>query len=130
MIPTFGLSHIQIAVRDLEKSVRFYGQVFGMKELFRAGPNTVMLQTPGSREVFTISSRPEARADAGKLAGVQHFGFRLREPADMQTLLEEIEQAGGKAIEHGTRGKNKEELWAFFNDPDGYDVEIFWAPHE
>ncbi|SVB24835.1 uncharacterized protein METZ01_LOCUS177689 [marine metagenome] len=28
MIQTFGLSHIQIAVRDLEKSVRFYQEIF------------------------------------------------------------------------------------------------------
>ena len=28
MIQTFGLSHIQIAVRDLEKSVWFYQEIF------------------------------------------------------------------------------------------------------
>ena len=28
MIQTFGLSHIQIAVRDLGNSVRFYQEIF------------------------------------------------------------------------------------------------------
>ena len=130
MIQTYGLTHIQIVVRDLEKSVRFYQRVFGMKELFRVGTNSVMLQTPGSHEVFTLSGRPESQADAGKLAGVQHFGFRLREKADMEELLAEIAQAGGTPLEHGTRGQDKQEVWGFFNDPDGYAVEIFWAPHE
>jgi catechol 2,3-dioxygenase-like lactoylglutathione lyase family enzyme len=130
MIQTYGLSHIQIVVRDLERSLRFYQDVFGMKELFRVGANAVMLQTPGTNEVFTLSSRPEAQGDAGKLAGVQHFGFRLREKADMKVLLEEIERAGGKPLEHGTRGQDKEEVWAFFSDPDGYDIEVFWAPHD
>ena len=44
MIETFGLSHIQIAVRDLEKSVRFYQEIFCMKELFRVDANCEMLQ--------------------------------------------------------------------------------------
>ena len=80
-----------------------------------------MLQTPGSHEVFTLNGRPDLLKEAGELAGVQHFGFRLCE--------EEIEKAGVEPIGHGTRGQDSQEVWAFFNDPDGYNLEIFWAPH-
>ena len=76
MIQTFGLSHIQIAVRDLEKSVRFYQEIFGMKELFMIGTNCMMLQTPGSQEAFTLNGGPDLQKEAGELSGVQHFGFR------------------------------------------------------
>ena len=75
MIQTFGPTHIQIAVRHLEKSVRFYQEIFGMEELFRVGTNCVMLQTPGSHEVFTLNGRPDLLKEAGELAGVQHFRF-------------------------------------------------------
>ena len=73
-----------------------------MKELFRVGANCVMLQTPGSQEAFTLNGRPDLQKEAGELAGVQHFGFRLCEKADMKKLLEEIEKAGGEPIDHGT----------------------------
>ena len=76
MIQTYGLSHIQVAVPDLEKSVRFYQEIFCMKELFRVGARCVMLQTPGSHEVFTLNGRPDSRKEAGELPSVQHFGFR------------------------------------------------------
>ena len=87
MIQTFGLSHIQIAVRDLEKSVRFYQEIFGMKELFRVGANCVMLQTPGSQEAFTLNGRPDLQKEAGELAGVQHFGFRQQQHREQQPQL-------------------------------------------
>ncbi|MBX9721207.1 MAG: VOC family protein, partial [Candidatus Obscuribacterales bacterium] len=38
VIKTYGLTHIQLSVRDLETSMRFYQQLLGMKELFRFGP--------------------------------------------------------------------------------------------
>ncbi len=76
MIQTFGLNHIQIPVCNLEKSVRFYQEIFGMKELFRVGANCVILQTPGSQEAFTLNVRPDSQKQTEILAGVQHFGFR------------------------------------------------------
>jgi catechol 2,3-dioxygenase-like lactoylglutathione lyase family enzyme len=35
MIDTEGITHIHFIVRDIERSLLFYGQVFGMQELFR-----------------------------------------------------------------------------------------------
>ena len=44
------------------------------------GANYVMLQTPGSQEAFRLNGRPDLQKEAGKLAGVQHFGFRQKRP--------------------------------------------------
>ena len=35
MVRTYGLTHINLVVRDVERSLRFYGQVFGMEEYGR-----------------------------------------------------------------------------------------------
>jgi catechol 2,3-dioxygenase-like lactoylglutathione lyase family enzyme len=35
MVRTYGLTHIALAVRDLERSVRFYSGVFGAKVMYR-----------------------------------------------------------------------------------------------
>ena len=127
MLKTFGLSHIQLTVKNLERSIRFYQQLLGMEELFRIGSNAVMLQTPGSKEVFTLNCNPEFN-QSGEMGGIAHFGFRLKDTIEMTELLDAVVQAGGTFIEHGTRGKNKEEQYAFAKDPDGYEVEFFWAP--
>src|ERR1035441_9273127 len=36
MVRTYGLTHINLVVRDAERSLRFYGQVFGVEEYGRA----------------------------------------------------------------------------------------------
>ena len=58
MIKTEGLTHIHLMVRTLERSLRFYQDVFGMKELFRDGPAMVFLNTPGSRDSITLNEDP------------------------------------------------------------------------
>jgi hypothetical protein len=44
---------------------------------------------------------------------------------EMKEVLQEITRLGGKPItEGGTKEKGR--LYAFANDPDGYEVEVFW----
>src|SRR5437660_963894 len=75
MFQTYGISHIQITVGDLDRSARFYQGLLGMKEL-RRFDHSVMMQTPGSREVITLNARPEPPLEAGRMGGIAHFGFR------------------------------------------------------
>jgi catechol 2,3-dioxygenase-like lactoylglutathione lyase family enzyme len=35
MVQTYGLTHINLAVRDLGRALRFYEQVFGLREYGR-----------------------------------------------------------------------------------------------
>jgi catechol 2,3-dioxygenase-like lactoylglutathione lyase family enzyme len=46
MVPTYGLTHINLAVADAERSLRFYRRVFGARETYRE-PGVLMAQTPG-----------------------------------------------------------------------------------
>jgi catechol 2,3-dioxygenase-like lactoylglutathione lyase family enzyme len=58
VIRTRGLTHIHLVVRDLERSLRFYGDVFGMQERFRSGAHMVFLNTPGSDDLVTLNADP------------------------------------------------------------------------
>lgn len=126
----YGLSHIQLTVKDLKRAEHFYREFLGMQEIMRLSDDCIMLQTPGSHEVFTLNADPEHTNDAGKMGGIAHFGFRLREAIEMTEVLSKAEKAGGKPIDHGRRGKDKREAWAFLTDPDGYEIEVFWMPAE
>jgi catechol 2,3-dioxygenase-like lactoylglutathione lyase family enzyme len=55
MIQTEGLTHMQLAVRDLARSKAFYQEVFGMEDLKRGDDTLVFLRTPGSRDTIYAS---------------------------------------------------------------------------
>src|SRR6266851_4989865 len=50
-----GVTHIQLVVRDLERSLRFYTRVFGLEERFREGRHMVFLNTPASQDLITLN---------------------------------------------------------------------------
>jgi catechol-2,3-dioxygenase len=73
MVGTYGLTNINLAVRDAQRSPRFYGQVFGVEEYGRTG-GLVHAKTPGCRDVITFD---EQAPGTGESRGIAHFGFRL-----------------------------------------------------
>jgi catechol 2,3-dioxygenase-like lactoylglutathione lyase family enzyme len=124
MIETAGLTHLQILISDLERSLRFYREVFGMQEQFRAGPDLVFLSTPGSRDLVTLHvNRDAARASRiGKMGGVNHFGFRLLDASKLDEAVQAAEGAGGKLIHRGEHMPGFP--FAYVADPDGYVLEL------
>ena len=122
MIQTQGLTHIHLMVRDLERSLRFYQGIFGMRELFRDGEAMVFLNTPGSRDSITLNEDPAMSEGAGKSGGVAHIGFRLANKSDLGAAIAEVEQAGGKLLSRGEHAPGVP--YAYVSDPDGYVIEL------
>ncbi len=119
-VRTFGLTHVALAVRDVERASRFYQQVLGAIEVYR-GDTFAQLQTPRSRDVLVLEQAPER---AGAAGGVIHFGFRLTSPADIGTARAAVEAAGGTVREQGEFVPGEPYLFAI--DPDGYEIEIWY----
>src|ERR1700736_2838080 len=92
MVQTYGLTHINLAVRDLGRALRFYEQVFGLREYGR-GEGLVHTQASGRHDIVTFAEDP---ANAGLSGGVAHFGFRLVDPDDIDRAIAEVERAGGR----------------------------------
>jgi catechol 2,3-dioxygenase-like lactoylglutathione lyase family enzyme len=97
MVRTYGLTHINLVVRDVERSLRFYGQVFGVEEYGRT-EGLVHTRTPGCQDVITFD---EQASGAGESRGIAHFGFRLVSPGDIDAAVDEVEHAGGKLLRRG-----------------------------
>ncbi|HKC51669.1 MAG TPA: VOC family protein [Myxococcota bacterium] len=122
MIRTAGLYHLHLHVADLERSLRFYTEVFGMRELFRDGPQMVFLQTPGSKDLLTLNGDASLARNAGASAGVDHFGFQLAPDANLDEAIAEVEKAGGKLLRRS--GPDDGRRYAYVSDPDGYTIEL------
>ncbi len=122
MVRTYGLTHIGLAVRDMERSLRFYERLFGVEVLYR-DERSIQVQTAESRDVIVFE---QDRRKAGAPGGVSHIGFRLRDPDAISGAVRDAKDAGGKILRQGEFVPG--EPYVFVSDPDGYEIEIWFEP--
>ena len=119
-VPTYGLTHIALSVRDPQRSLAFYRAVLGVVGVYEDDA-FVQAQTPGNHDVIVFE---RGARTAGRKGGVAHFGFRLRRAADIERARRAIRAAGGTITDTGEFMPG--EPYVFFRDPDGYEVEIWY----
>jgi predicted enzyme related to lactoylglutathione lyase len=117
---TYGLTHIAIAVKDLERTSMFYQKVFDMEVMYKEG-NFLQLTTPGNNDIIVFEKK---KAPYGKTGGIIHFGFRLINADDIDEMAERVKKAGGNITSKGEFCPG--EPYIFFKDPDGYEIEIWY----
>ena len=122
----FGLTHIALAVRDLDRSSNFYAAALGAREYYR-DDEMVMMTGPGEHDILGLELAP---GKAGVEGGIRHFGFRLTAPEARDGLVDLLVAAGGELIERAVFDDGSP--FARVNDPDGYTIEIWYEstpPH-
>jgi catechol 2,3-dioxygenase-like lactoylglutathione lyase family enzyme len=111
------LAHVGIYVKDLAKSVVFYGGVFGFQVARTMETSTskiAFLDVGGG--TLELIQRPGA---PGKIEGPwSHVAFKVDDYDALESKLEDM----GLELRKVTLGDGSR--IAFFKDPDGHDVEI------
>jgi catechol 2,3-dioxygenase-like lactoylglutathione lyase family enzyme len=120
VVKTYGLTHVAVAVRDLDRTEAFYSSILGAKVVYRDAA-FLQMQTPGSRDVLVFEKNARK---AGKAGGVLHFGFRLTKARDIDAARTAVKAAGGKIASTGEFVPG--EPYLFAEDPDGYTIEIWY----
>ena len=119
MVETHGLTHLNLEVADPDVSLAFYQKMFGVTEYYR---DEVSIQAlgPGEKDVlaFVKSDR------AGTCGGISHFGFRLKDPKDIEIARSTARDAGANIISTGEFAPGCPFLYLL--DPDGYEIEIWY----
>jgi len=115
---TYGLTHIAMAVKDLDQTLAFYQKVFEVEVMYYKD-DFLQVTTPGANDIIVFEKK---KADYGKTGSIAHFGFRLRSAKDIDEMANRIKTAGGTITDQGEFVPG--EPYIFFKDPDGYEVEI------
>jgi catechol 2,3-dioxygenase-like lactoylglutathione lyase family enzyme len=119
-VSTHGLTHLALGVKDPARAFAFYARVFGMVAVYRDA-DFIQAQTPGARDVLVLQ---RGKGGVGTSGGIEHFGFRLTAPSDIDRAVAAVTAAGGTVIEQGEFVPG--EPYAFFRDLDGYMVEVWY----
>ena len=121
------LLHTMLRVADLEKSIAFYTQVLGMKEIRRAeNPEyrytLAFVGYADESEQAVIELTHNWDTDSYDLGNA--YGHIALEFDDIYTACEQIKQRGGiVSREPGPVLGGTTEI-AFVKDPDGYAIEL------
>ena len=118
---TYGLTHLAIAVNDIERTLKFYAQVFDMQTMYHE-KGFLQLTTPGSNDILVFEEKKDR--PIGETGGIAHFGFRLKDPADIGEMVNRVVIAGGIIIDKGEFVPGSP--YIFFKDLDGYEVEVWF----
>ena len=118
---TYGLTHLAIAVKDIQRTLRFYQQVFGMEIMYHE-ESFLQLNTPGCNDILVFQQHEAI--ETGNSGAIAHFGFRLKKPEDIEEMTNKILTAGGMIIDKGEFVAGSP--YVFFTDPDGYQLEVWY----
>lgn len=117
------LLHTRYRVDDLDRTVRFYTEILGLKETRRhkspRGSELVFLKAPESEELIEICSFP----DSGPVqvqADLTHLAFEV----DSLEAFGEHLKKHGLAYSDGPTLKPDGSGFAFIDAPEGYEIEL------
>jgi len=121
LTPRPRLRHLALAVRDQERSRRFYETYFGFDGASAQRYPDGVLILRHADDGFSLALG-ELDGDV-TLPPFLHFGFQLERPEDVRRLRERLRADGVTVVEEW-----EEDLYVSCKclDPDGYVVEAAW----
>jgi|SRR3954447_24120526 catechol 2,3-dioxygenase-like lactoylglutathione lyase family enzyme len=126
----FRLNHAVLFVRDLDESVRFYGDVLGFRRIEMTPDGfagAAFLQAPGSTNdhdlgLFEIGPAAGASLAGRSTVGLYHLAWELDTLDELEATAGRLAAAGALvgSSDHGTTKS------LYGRDPSGLEFEIVW----
>lgn len=117
------LLHTRYRVNDLERTVKFYREVLGLKEVRRhkspRGSELVFLETPGSQEQIEITYFPGS-GPVQVQADLTHLAFEV---VSLDEFAKHLATLGIK-FSDGPTASSSGSKFAFIDAPEGYEIEL------
>jgi catechol 2,3-dioxygenase-like lactoylglutathione lyase family enzyme len=126
----FRLNHAVLFVRDLEESVRFYGDVLGFRRIDMTPDGfagAAFLQAPGSTNdhdlgLFEIGPGAGPSLAGRSTVGLYHLAWELDTLDELEATAQKLAAAAALvgSSDHGTTKS------LYGRDPSGLEFEIVW----
>lgn len=116
------LEHVNLTVSDLDRSVEFYREVFGLRERWRGQRQTGDEAVHLGLEDFYLALFQGTEAGRALIdydhVGFNHLGIVVD---DLEPVRERLEAVGGHVHLEGDYEPGRR---LYFFDPDGHEVEV------
>ena len=116
-----GLWHVALRVRDIERAVAFYRDVFGMQVVWAPDPENVYLSS--GRDNLALH-RVDSVASDGAL---DHLGFVVHSADDVFAAATRVQARGVTLVKEATTHRDGSASF-YCQDPDGNIVQVLWIP--
>jgi len=121
------IDHVEVFVRDIEASVRWYERVLGLREVYRWEPAPVMIGAGDTKLALFKAADDAAPSPAASVPSPRRWrlvAWRVAADAFDEALAhlraEQVVFEG--PVDHGISRS------IYFNDPDGHPLEITCYP--
>jgi catechol 2,3-dioxygenase-like lactoylglutathione lyase family enzyme len=119
------MRHVALRVVDVERSKRFYAEVFGMRVVWQPDPDNAYLSS--GRDNLALHRDGEAHAPAAGMQTLDHIGFFVAQ-------FQQLERDFAWAQEHGLKivkplRRHRDGTSSFYiADPDGIVIQLIHDP--
>lgn len=119
--------HTRMRVDDLDRTVKFYQDVFGLEVTKRhespRGSKLVFLAVPNSEEEIEITYFPGS-GPVQVQEDLMHLAFEVE---DMEAFGKHLETVG-ESFSDGPTESSSGSVFAFVDAPEGYEIEVIQRP--
>jgi catechol 2,3-dioxygenase len=123
-IKEFG--HLVLNVRDLDRSVKFYRDLLGFREVARLGEDGVMFsggRTHHELLIHQTDADGEPAREGRRPLGLSHFALKIGTTDDeLRSAIEQLSSAGIEDFHTRDHGATHS---VYLRDPDGNRVELY-----
>jgi len=119
------LGHVVFYVKDLERSLGFYRDLLGFKEVGRIFNGMAAALTSGRthHELLLIQVGDAPGPSSGKRRGLYHIGIKVGDSLDELRIAKRELETAGIAIDGMSDHTVSQSL--YLQDPDGNEVELY-----
>lgn len=118
--PTTFISHVQIKVQNLQRSLEFYTNMLGFRVLEQTA-SSAQLTVDGKTSFLSIEQPENVTPKQGRTTGLYHFAILLPTVVDLANIVVHL-------VKHGVRFGSSDHLVSealYLHDPDGNEIEIY-----
>lgn len=114
-----SIDHVNMKVKNLDQSVKFYKNLFGFEVKQEENPNKIDAPSKiiGNNSIKLCMYEVPDMSPEG---GIAHFGFNI---SNFNEIIKKCEELGVKILYGGTVDWEKSKS-VYIVDPSGYEIEL------